>query len=154
MRDGVGPAAYANRADTPDLTVDGAAKIVPLRAAPGFGVEHPDPDPRGKPAFGADGVVGGIVRDIWVDRSESIFRYLEVEVGPAGATRNVLLPVTFAKINGRGEVRVQAILGAQFAGVPAHASPELVTLREEDRISAYYGGGTLYAEPSRREPLF
>ena len=36
MRDGVGPAAYAERADTPDLTVDGAPKIVPLRVAPDF----------------------------------------------------------------------------------------------------------------------
>ena len=49
---------------------------------------------------------------------------------------------------------MKAILGAQFADVPAHAKPDTVTLREEDRIAAYYGGGTLYAEASRREPLF
>jgi photosynthetic reaction center H subunit len=28
-----------------------------------------------------------------------------------------------------------------------------VTLMEEERIAAYYGAGTLYAEPSRGEPL-
>jgi photosynthetic reaction center H subunit len=28
-----------------------------------------------------------------------------------------------------------------------------VTLLEEDKISGYYGGGTLYADPSRSEPI-
>jgi photosynthetic reaction center H subunit len=154
MRDGVGPAAFANRSDTPDLTVDGAPKIVPLRAAPDFSVEHPDPDPRGMNVVGADGVIGGVVRDLWVDRSEALFRYLEVEVPAAGGARRVLLPVNFTRIGNRAEVVVKAILGAQFAGVPAHAKADTVTLREEDRIAAYYGGGTLYAEASRREPLF
>ena len=35
MVDGVGPAAWANRADVPDLTVRGEPKIVPMRVAPG-----------------------------------------------------------------------------------------------------------------------
>jgi len=29
----------------------------------------------------------------------------------------------------------------------------VVTLREEDRIMGYYGGGQLYATPRRTEPL-
>ena len=33
MRDGVGPASYAQRADMPDLTFEGLPKIVPLRVA-------------------------------------------------------------------------------------------------------------------------
>ena len=41
----------------------------------------------------------------------------------------------------------------QFADVPTLANPDQVTLLEEDRISAYYAGGTLYAEPSRLGPL-
>ena len=127
---------------------------MPLRAAADFSVEHPDPDPRGMNVVGADGAVGGIVRDLWVDRSEALFRYLEVEVPATGGARRVLLPVNFTRIGNRGEVVVKAILGAQFADVPAHAKPDTVTLREEDRIVAYYGGGTLYAEASRREPLF
>jgi photosynthetic reaction center H subunit len=36
--------------------------------------------------------------------------------------------------------------------VPGLRNPDQVTLREEDRLSAYYGAGTLYAEPSRLGP--
>jgi photosynthetic reaction center H subunit len=154
MLDAVGPAAYADRPDVPDVTLDGLPKIVPLRVAPDFTIESRDPDPRGMPVIGADGEIGGIVRDAWVDRSETILRYLEVEVtGPAGV-RHVLLPINFTKISGRrGRVKVRSILGRQFADVPGLAQPEQVTLREEDRITAYYASGTLYATPSRLGPL-
>ncbi len=152
MLDGVGPAAYADRADTPDLTVEGELRIVPLRAAPGFDVASQDPDPRGMPVVGADGVVGGTVADIWVDRSEAIFRYFEVLPVGAEAGRRVLLPVNFTRIS-RGEVRVKSILGGQFAQVPATRQPAQVTLLEEEKIMAYYGGGTLYATPDRQEPF-
>ena len=154
MRDGVGPAAYANRADVPDRTQDGRVKIVPLRVATDYHVEARDPDPRGMTVIGADGVAGGVVRDVWVDRSENMLCYLEVEVGSGGGARRVLLPVNFTKTNRtRGQVNVKSILGAQFADVPGLQSPDQVTLREEDRITAYYAGGTLYAEPSRLGPL-
>jgi photosynthetic reaction center H subunit len=149
MLDGVGPAAYAERADTPDLTYEGDPKIVPLRAAADHYLAHSDPDPRGMPVLGADGATAGTVRDAWVDRSEALVRYLEVEV--AGG-RRVLLPINFARIR-NGRVSVSAILARQFVDVPATQHPEQVTLLEEDRICAYYGGGTLYAEPSRAEPL-
>ena len=33
------------------------------------------------------------------------------------------------------------------------AQKQLVTMLEEERIQAYYGAGTLYAEPGRAEPL-
>jgi len=154
MRDGVGPAAYANRADVPDRTHDGRIKIVPLRIATEFHVEARDPDPRGMSVVGADGVAGGIVRDLWVDRSENMLSYLEVEVADSGAQHRVLLPVNFTRTNrSRGQVNVKSIMGAQFAGVPGLRNPDQVTLREEDRITAYYAGGTLYAEPSRLGPL-
>jgi photosynthetic reaction center H subunit len=101
--------------------------------------------------LGADGKVGGIVRDLWVDRSEPQFRYLEVEV--AGG-RRVLLPVYHVTFDGRRrQARVTAIMGHQFADAPGLANPDQVTLREEDRIGAYYASGHLYAEPSRQEPL-
>ncbi len=61
MLDGVGPAAYAERADVPDLTLDGHPKIVPMRVATEFTVEARDPDPRGMEVVGADGEVGGVV---------------------------------------------------------------------------------------------
>jgi len=50
-------------------------------------------------------------------------------------------------------VIVQSIMGAQFEDVPMLASPDQVTLREEDKIQAYYASGHLYAKPSRLEPL-
>jgi photosynthetic reaction center H subunit len=154
MHDGVGPAAYAQRSNAPDLTVDGLPRIVPLRVATDFHVDRNDPDPRGMTVIGADRVVGGTVRDIWIDRSESLIRYLEVEAAGSGGLTRVLLPMPFAQIDGgRRTVRVISILGRQFAGVPGLASPDQVTLLEEDKIVAYYGGGTLYATPLRQEPL-
>ena len=48
---------------------------------------------------------------------------------------------------------VRAILASQFAHVPTTRSPDRITLLEEDKICGYYGGGTLYATPSRQEPL-
>ena len=98
MLDGVGPGAWAERADVPDLTPDGEPKIVPLRVAGAYGVAHQDPDPRGMPVLGADGAAGGTVTDLWVDKSEMMFRYLEVEV--AGG-RHVLLPMNFARDQAR-----------------------------------------------------
>jgi photosynthetic reaction center H subunit len=151
MRDGVGPAAWATRPEVPDLTVDGNPKIVPMRVATEFSVESRDPDPRGKPVYGADRVQAGEVSDIWVDRSEPQIRYLEVAV--ADSDQRVLLPITFARVRASdGSVHVRSILAQHFADVPTTASPDQVTLQEEDKICAYYGGGTLYALPQRQEP--
>jgi photosynthetic reaction center H subunit len=101
--------------------------------------------------FGADRELGGTVSDIWVDRAEPQIRYLEVTTP---AARRVLLPITFAKISGsKRRVTVKSILGSQFATVPALANPDQVTLLEEDKITAYYAGGTLYATPARAEPF-
>ena len=109
-----------------------------------------DPDPRGLPVICADGLVGGKVIELWVDRAEVLFRYLEVEV--QGGTRRVLLPINFSRIGDR-QVQVRSILASQFANVPVTRKPDAVTLLEEDKIMAYYGGGTLYATPDRQEPL-
>jgi photosynthetic reaction center H subunit len=154
MLSGAGPAAYAQRADEPDLTDEGHPRIVPMRVTGDFTVERRDIDPRGLPVYGADGKVGGIVHDVWVDRAEPQIRFLEVSVDVAGATRQVLLPIGFTRFDlWRRCVRVNSILSHQFADVPACASPDRVTRLEEDRIAAYYAGGTLYAEPSRIGPL-
>jgi photosynthetic reaction center H subunit len=104
--------------------------------------------------LGADGKVAGTVRDVWVDRGEVIARYFEVSVPAAGGARNVLLPAGFAKVDGRArQIRVRSLLAGQFASVPTTRSPDQVTLREEDRICAYFAGGTLYATPDRAEPI-
>jgi photosynthetic reaction center H subunit len=65
-----------------------------------------------------------------------------------------LLPINFVRFNaGKRRVNVKSILGSQFATVPTTASLDQVTRREEDKIMAYYAGGTLYATPARAEPL-
>ena len=122
---------------------------MPLRVATEFGVAPQDVDPRGLTAVGADGVAGGVVTDIWVDRSEAIFRYLELEI--AGG-RRALLPINFSRIGDR-EIRVRSILGAQFSDIPALRQPDQVTRLEEEKVVAYFGAGTLYATPERQEPL-
>jgi photosynthetic reaction center H subunit len=148
----VGPGSYAMRADTPDLTFDGHPKLVPLRVATDYHLEAADPDPRGMQVFGADGAVGGVVKDLWVDRAETILRYLELEVTTSAGQDRVLLPITFARI-ASGRVTVHAVHGNQFVNVPRTRNAESVTLLEEEKVMAYYGGGTLYADPSRQEPL-
>jgi photosynthetic reaction center H subunit len=113
------------------------------------GVSTRDTDPRGLTVYGADGEAAGQVTDLWIDRCEMMFRYVEVQV-PAG--HRVLLPIAFARIR-KDEVQVQALLGAQFGNVPRTRRDDQVTLLEEEKISAYYGAGTLYATPARQEPL-
>ncbi len=157
MQAELGPGAYALRADEPDLTIEGEPKIVPLRAADGFELESRDPDPRGMPVVAADRKVAGTVREVWVDRMEVMVRYLEVEVGAGAdegaAARTVLLPITFCKVDRKlGQVKVRALMADQFGGVPALANPDRITLLEEEKVTAYYGAGTLYATPARAEP--
>ncbi len=151
---GVGPGSWADRADTVELNWGGEPSLSPLRTLPDHAVPFQGVDPRGLPVIGGDGEVGGTVVDLWVDTSEMIVRYLEVAVPLSdGATRNVLLPVPFARVS-RRNVRVPALYGAQFAGVPVTRDATRVTILEEEKIAAYWGGGLLYADPKRAEPLF
>ncbi|MGY2047825.1 photosynthetic reaction center subunit H [Methylobacterium sp. JK268] len=153
LGDGVGPGAWAERTDTPDLTWEGKHRIVPMRVATEFVVAKQNTDPRGLPVVGADRAVAGTVRDIWIDRGESLPRYYEVALAGASG-RTVLVPVVFADVQGgNGRVVVEALLAGQFAGTPAHRDADSVTIREEDRIMAFFGAGTLYATPGREEPL-
>jgi photosynthetic reaction center H subunit len=152
LLDGVGPGAFAERPHYPDLALDGRPRLAPLRIATDFHLASQDPDPRGMTVVGADGVAAGTVSDIWVDRAEVLIRYLEVSVGD-NAGQTVMLPMTMAKVEGgKRRVRVHAILGSQFAQVPALSSPDQITLYEEERVMGYYGGGHLYATRDRQEP--
>ena len=67
----------------------------------------------------------------------------------------MLLPVNFCDRRFQATPRrcFGAAFLAQFADVPATRNTDKVTLLEEDKITAYYGGGTLYATPDRVEPL-
>lgn len=148
----VGPGSYALRADHPDLTMDGDIKIVPLRVASDHGIAPQDRDPRGLPVVGADGVVAGHVSDLWVDRAEMMFRYLEVDAPGSAHGPHILVPMAFAKVR-RDRIEVDAVLGHQLDGVPRTRHPDRITLLEEEKVCAYYGAGTLYATPARQEPL-
>jgi photosynthetic reaction center H subunit len=151
MVDGVGPAAWAERSELADVTYEGKPRIVPMRVAKDFKVDARDFDMIGKKVLGADGKSGGTVRDIWVDRSEFLIRYLEVEAANA---KRILLPIAFADIDrAAGVIKVDAILADHFAMVPTTKSPDTVSLREEDKIAGFYGGGLLYATPERQEAL-
>jgi photosynthetic reaction center H subunit len=152
LNDCIGPGSWAERADKPDMTTHMTPRIVPMRVATSYAPDSRDPDPRGMPAVGCDGEIGGTVVDIWVDRSEALARYLEVET--AKGKRRVLLPINFSVVKtSPGRVIVDAITGGQFENVPGTAKSDVVTLLEEDKVCAYYGSGTLYATPQRAEPL-
>jgi photosynthetic reaction center H subunit len=153
LLDGVGPGSYAERPNYPDLTIDGHPRIVPLRVAPDFHVSPQDTDPRGLVVLGCDGLKGGTVTEVWVDRSEQLIRYLEVSTGSGVADRSVLLPMQMCIVDGGARaVKVRAITAAQFGQVPETASTEQITLLEEEKIVGYYGGGHLYATRDRQEP--
>lgn len=149
--DGVGPAAYAQRARQPDLDWEGHARIVPLRLVEAFSVDRRDVDPRGFLMYGSDGRAAGTVVELWVDRADRLIRYLETEI--AGG-RRVLVPMAMSVVHGRkGLVQTDSIAAAQFADAPGLASPDTVTLDEEERTVAYFGGGYLYSSPDRQEPI-
>jgi len=158
MLDGVGPASYAQRDPLPDLAIDGRPKVLPLRIATDFMIEHNDPDPRGMQVVAADGQVAGTVTDLWVDRSEHRVLFFEVQLTPHGehdeSGQNVLLPYGFASVKfGRGQIRVVSITADQFHHVPRTETMEQVTRLEEDKITAYFSSGHLYANSARQEPL-
>lgn len=147
--DGIGPAAWAERAKQPDLTWEGHARIVPLRLSNEFWIAGGDPDPRGMPVQGADGQVAGRVTDLWIDKADHLIRYLQIDVeGAAGA---VLAPMMMAKVK-RDRVVIDALLAEQFRGAPAVGSDGTLSLYDEERVQAYFGGGYLYATPERQEP--
>lgn len=151
MKDGVGPASYALRSDTPDLTLEGKPKIRPMRNAGDFSIAREDSDIRGFDVIAGDGKKAGKVADLWVDTGEQLIRYIEVQTASG---KNVLAPMTLTQVRGgRKFVLVKSIMSDQFDDVPAQKNPDEVTLLEEDKISAYYCGGILMATPKRSEPL-
>lgn len=153
MGAGVGPGSVAVRPDHPETLVSGEPRVRPLAVASDFDVAPGSPDPRGMTVIAADGVAAGRVTELWVDLAESALRYLEVEVANASGARR-LLPIAICKVDpGARAIRIAAIRAGQFAGVPAVSGSGVVTMMEEERITAYYGAGTLYATPDRQEPI-
>ena len=145
MIDGIGPASWAPRRDIPELDGHGHNKIIPMAGAPAFGVSA-GRDPRGLPVQAGDLEVVGRISDMWVDAPEQLVRYLEINLN-SGARR--LVPMPMAKIMG-DRVRINSITSDLFEGVPSTASMSEVTMLEEEKISAYYAGGTMYAAAKRK----
>ena len=142
------------RADVNAKNHHGDDLIVPTRVAINFTVASEDVSPIGFQVAGADGHVAGVVTDLWVDRAEVMFRYYEVELAPDAGSGKVLLPVNFSRVDfGAKRINVKAIGEKQFGGVPRTRDADKITLLEEEKITAYYGAGTLYATPLRSEPL-
>jgi len=160
MVDGVGPGAWAERPDYPDADPHGTPAVQPMSKVPHFAIAPADLNPLGIDVIGTDGIAVGQVTDIWVDVMESYIRYYEVALAD-GTTR--LLPMHFAKLRrkdrvplregARYEFYVHAITSAQFENVPTIKRKGSITMLEEERVQAYYGGGMLYALPHRTEPL-
>ena len=76
-------------------------------------------------------------------------RYLEYKLNKKWGEGSRLVPLTMARIWG-GKVKINSIYAKHFATVPTIASGSQVTKLEEDKVSAYYGGGHLYADASRQ----
>ncbi|AOL95600.1 photosynthetic reaction center subunit H [Porphyrobacter sp. LM 6] len=162
MKDGMGPAAFANRSKSPDITFDGRPRIVPIGNSHELIVSPQDPQLIGWSVVAADGVTAGKVTDIWVDQAEHIIRYLEVETNSG---KKVLAPMMVAVVHGNSllsmvlpttntepqYVEIDAITAAQFEDVPALETAGIISRYEEDRIQAYFGGGYMYATPERAE---
>ncbi|GMN02992.1 photosynthetic reaction center subunit H [Erythrobacter sp. MTPC3] len=167
----MGPAAYANREDYPDLTFDGQLRIVPIADSHDIVIAPNDPSIMGWPVVAADKKVVGKVTDIWVDQSEHIIRYLEVTTNTGN---KVLAPMFVSFVQRRGPlqgvfanneslisgilpekeplVEIDAITSEQFESVPKIATAGQITRLEEDKIMAYFGGGYMYATAERGEP--
>ena len=152
MHLGLGPAAYAMRSDKPHLAWDDhMPSIQPLRVATAFWIAEEDPDPRGFAALDADGVAAGTVTDVWVDRSEYLARFVEIAT-PNG--KRVLAPAPLVRVDEDARViKIKTLLAHHIAAAPTTAMPDQITLREEDRIQAYFASGQLYAKPERSEPF-
>jgi photosynthetic reaction center H subunit len=145
MKDGVGPASWAPRRDIPELDGHGHNKIVPMASASAFAVSA-GRDPRGLPVQAGDLEVVGRISDMWVDAPEQLVRYLEITLN-SGSKK--LVPVPMVKIQA-DRVRINSLSSDLFEGVPATKSQTEVTLLEEEKISAYYAGGTMYAASKRK----
>jgi len=146
--DGIGPAAWAERRDEPELDGHGKPKIRPMRVLEEVRVTA-GRDARGLPVEAHDGEIVGRVTDMWIDHPEQLVRYIEYTRDSDGATRLVPIQLVWIK---RDKIRINSLYGKHFANVPGTASPDRVTMLEEEKICAYYCGGKLYASEDRLEP--
>ena len=144
MDDGVGPASWAVREDAPELDAHGHAKIMPMASAHGIAVAA-GRNPLGRKVIGNDRQVAGTITELWVDVPEQLVRYLEVTLADKSKR---LIPMPMARIKTDG-VRINSISSARFAGIPKTAKADRVTKLEEEKICAYFAGGTMYDQGNK-----
>ena len=149
MIDGVGAAAWSDRRDLPELDGHGKPKLQPMKNVKGFEVSA-GRDPRGMQVIAADNKIVGTVVDLWIDVPEQLVRYLEVELSNK---TTCLIPIPLAKIT-RNSVDVNSLYGKHFQNIPKTKSKKQVTMLEEEKISAFIGGGNLYASYDRLSSPF
>ncbi len=150
MKAGIGSGAWTPRRDEPELDGHGHAKIVPMSATESYRVSA-GKNPMGLVVRGGDGEEVGTISDMWIDAPEQLVRYLEIELDADHGGGKRLVPIHFCQIWRR--VTINSIHGKHFAGVPITKSSTQITKLEEEKISAYYGAGILYADEDRAEPL-
>ena len=90
-----------------------------------------------------------MVTDLWIDTADRLVRYIQI----AATAGRLLAPMMMAKVDRRRRrVVIDALIAAQFAGAPRIDATDEITLYEEERVQAYFGGGYLYANAARQEP--
>ena len=140
----LGAGAFAMRRDDPIMMRDDRPMLLPLRDTHAWQVRRGELDPRGMRVLARDYRPVGTVTDLWVDRDVKILRYLEVRLDAGGS---VLLPIFFAHIRQADrEIRVKALKVEHFPHVPRLAHPDRMSPREEDAVTAFYAGGSIYAD--------
>lgn len=167
MLDGLGAAAWAEREDHPDVDLHGNPRIVPMRTlSDDYYVPEHSTDPRGANVIASDGVVVGSISDIWLDRMEYLPRYFEITLSEGG---KALVPMMMSKVVTKNSVpeggrwyqqateqttslHVASLFSDQFSNIPNTSSDTQITLLEEDKITAYFGGGESYGSADRSEP--
>ncbi len=143
LADGVGPASWVPRRDEPELDGHGHPKISPMATHEAFFVSA-GRDPRGLPVLSRDDQVIGHVSEMWVDAAEHMVRYLQYDLEPEWGSGSRIVPITLSRIKERW-VMVRSLKAKDFDGVPQISRTDQITKLEEEKICAYYAGGTLYS---------
>lgn len=143
MADGVGPASWVPRKDVPEMDAHGHAKITPMAGHEDFFISA-GIDPRGMPVLSKDDLVVGHISDMWIDAAEQEVRYLEIALEAEHGSGSRLVPFPLSKVTSRW-IKVSSLHSSRFNGVPQVRTAGVVTKLEEEKISAWYAGGTLYS---------
>lgn len=143
MVDGVGPASWVPRQDVPEVNAHGHPKIGPMAGKEDFTLSA-GRDPRGMPVLSKDDQVVAHCTDMWIDEAEQEVRYLEIELEAEHGSGKRLVPMTMARVQPRW-IMVGSLHSSRFDGVPQVRTAGQITKLEEEKVSAWYAGGTLYS---------